>query len=97
MADINVVAATQEKIERNKVRYTAALRVAADALIRNMEHVIRRIDNDDLLTINSLGEVQRQGQEVDRLCAVLSETLDMKEYVDAHVNAAAKETADVNS
>lgn len=55
---------------RFDVEYTRGrLERAAERLIDRMES-LRRYLNDGM-TINSLGEVQGLGQDVDRLCAVL--------------------------
>src|SRR5438270_192738 len=62
--------------ESNLKRAREELRAVADWLERDMANLINRIDDDKDDLVNSLGEVQGKGREVDRLCTVLSERRD---------------------
>lgn len=56
-------------VMREEESIKAELRRQAISLSRHMAELADRIDA--LLSVNSLGEVQRQGDDIDRLCALL--------------------------
>jgi hypothetical protein len=53
-----------------------SLKRAAQDMIHQMERLIRNIDEG--YTINTLGEVQGRGSEVDRLCAIRGTLFDFR-------------------
>lgn len=55
------------------------LKSKSEMLRRTMDILIKRIDNNNIHTINSLGEVQGLGREVDIHCMELKTLLDSLE------------------
>lgn len=61
------------EITRQRQNKASELRTRAQMLADEMTDLVARLDNQEEGTVNELGEVQRLGQEVDRLCAVVHE------------------------
>lgn len=56
----------------------------SESVIQTLSKIIENLKNNQLKSINPLGELQQQGQEVDRLCNSLSyevKTLETLEYL----------------
>lgn len=62
--------------ERAIANNNAALKRAAESMIDKMMRLIANVDHD--LTVNTLGEVQGRGLEVDRLCALRGQLFDFR-------------------
>lgn len=76
MTDTTAQTSVQEminEITRQRINKANELRSRAQTLADEMTDLVARLDNQEEGTVNELGEVQRLGQEVDRLCAVVHE------------------------
>ena len=60
----------------------------------DLDRLVTQHDNDALPTINALGIVQRQGSEIDRLCAVLDA---QRKHVDALMFVQREQAGDVET
>ena len=77
---MNYVKKLEVELEYKK----ACLKGKAESLRSRMDNLIKRIDNDKLGTLNSLGEVQSMGLEVDRYCIQIGVLQDLIESYPAY-------------
>ncbi len=84
------IAMTKKSVQRTKEELVSKMRSLSEAMQRKAERLAML--PDEVMTtggpVNSLGEVQTAGQDIDRLCAVLTEranTLDALQYIRSRI------------